>query len=236
MALSIPKQLKSWTRQGIDVTQVMVASEAAVKAAAAAQAALDAVLAAIAEGGGGGGGGVTPDATANTKGKIRLSGDLSGTAQDPTVPALVSLNERINGFTNPTWNSITFKPNVSVVGHQHPYTDITGDSTPINDFLAATDAQAARDAIGAISAADALSSDAFAEVLSNALTNYVTLTDLNTRQQNWFHVVFWNATTSAWPTVRPTPALNMPVLALGGPAAPTWLDTSKHDTWLGTVA
>src|SRR5258706_11060497 len=36
------------------------------------------------------GGGSTPDATASTKGKLKLTGDLSGTADSPSVPGLAS--------------------------------------------------------------------------------------------------------------------------------------------------
>src|SRR5690349_16209021 len=39
-------------------------------------------------GGGGGGGGTTPDADSTTKGKLKLTNDLGGTADLPTVPGL----------------------------------------------------------------------------------------------------------------------------------------------------
>lgn len=39
---------------------------------------------------GGGGGGVTPDADAATKGKLKLAGDLAGTADLPTVPGIAA--------------------------------------------------------------------------------------------------------------------------------------------------
>ena len=39
-----------------------------------------------------------PDATASTKGKVALSGDLAGTADAPTVPKLASKADLVNGF------------------------------------------------------------------------------------------------------------------------------------------
>jgi hypothetical protein len=45
----------------------------------------------------GGGGGSTPDATALVKGKLKLAGDLGGTADLPTVPALANKVDKVTG-------------------------------------------------------------------------------------------------------------------------------------------
>jgi hypothetical protein len=46
-----------------------------------------------------GGGGSTPDATTTVKGKLKLAGDLAGTADLPTVPNKVDKNTAITGAT-----------------------------------------------------------------------------------------------------------------------------------------
>ena len=45
----------------------------------------------------GGGGGSTPDATTSVKGKLKLAGDLGGTADFPTVPELANKVDKISG-------------------------------------------------------------------------------------------------------------------------------------------
>lgn len=66
----------------------------------------------------------TPDATASTKGKLRLAGDIGGTADVPTVPALA--NRVIK-----TGDTMTGKLTL-------PSIQITGGS-PINDYVLMTD-------------------------------------------------------------------------------------------------
>mgnify|MGYP001486990040 CR=1 FL=1 len=58
----------------------------------------------------GGGGGSVPDATTQLKGKIKLAGDLSGTADLPTVPALVELTTKLLNKTD--------------IGHSHDVSDL----------------------------------------------------------------------------------------------------------------
>lgn len=65
-----------------------------------------------------------PDATASTKGKVRLAGDLSGTADVPTVPAL-------NNKVNKAGDTMTGKLVL-------PSIQITGGS-PITDYVLMTD-------------------------------------------------------------------------------------------------
>jgi hypothetical protein len=50
-------------------------------------------------GDGGGGGGTTPDATNLVKGKLKLAGDLAGTADSPTVPGLAAKEATANKST-----------------------------------------------------------------------------------------------------------------------------------------
>lgn len=57
-------------------------------------------------------GGDVPDASATVKGKLRLAGDLSGSADLPTVPALTTKAD---------------------VGHTHEYDSLTG-VPPIPDY------------------------------------------------------------------------------------------------------
>jgi len=65
-----------------------------------------------------------PDATASTKGKVRLAGDLSGTADVPTVPAL-------NNKVNKVGDTMTGKLIL-------PQIQITGGS-PVTDYVLMTD-------------------------------------------------------------------------------------------------
>ncbi len=65
-----------------------------------------------------------PDATASTKGKVRLAGDLSGTADVPTVPAL-------SGKVNKSGDTMTGKLTL-------PSIQITGGS-PVTDHVLMTD-------------------------------------------------------------------------------------------------
>ena len=65
-----------------------------------------------------------PDATASTKGKVRLAGDLSGTADVPTVPAL-------NNKVNKAGDTMTGKLIL-------PQIQITGGS-PVTDYVLMTD-------------------------------------------------------------------------------------------------
>ncbi len=65
-----------------------------------------------------------PDATASTKGKIRLAGDLSGTADVPTVPAL---NNKLNKAGDTMTGKLTL-PSIQITG-----------GTPITDYVLMTD-------------------------------------------------------------------------------------------------
>ena len=53
-----------------------------------------------------------PVATASAPGSIRLSGDLGGTSQSPTVPGLADKSDK--GHTH-TWKSITERPDIPVI-------------------------------------------------------------------------------------------------------------------------
>jgi len=65
-----------------------------------------------------------PDATASTKGKIRLAGDISGTADVPTVPAL---NNKVNKAGD-TMTGKLIMPSIQITG-----------GSPIVDYVLMTD-------------------------------------------------------------------------------------------------
>lgn len=92
------------------------------------------------EGGGGGGGGSTPDATESVKGKIKLAGDLGGTADLPTVPALSGMMVIIN--------------DKAPIEHTHTVVDITDSTSVGRSLVTAVDKEAARTAIDAVSIDD----------------------------------------------------------------------------------
>jgi len=65
-----------------------------------------------------------PDATASTKGKVRLAGDLSGTADVPTVPAL---NNKVNKAGD-TMTGKLIMPSIQITG-----------GSPVVDYVLMTD-------------------------------------------------------------------------------------------------
>jgi hypothetical protein len=65
-----------------------------------------------------------PDATASTKGKVRLAGDLSGTADAPTVPAL---NNKVNKAGD-TMTGKLIMPSIQITG-----------GSPVVDYVLMTD-------------------------------------------------------------------------------------------------
>lgn len=91
-----------------------------------------------------------PDATTSVKGKLKLAGDLGGTADAPTVPGLA--NKSNTGHTH----AITDVSGLDVAlagksptGHAHAATDISDSTTVGLSVLKALNATAARSAIGA---------------------------------------------------------------------------------------
>ena len=75
---------------------------------------------------GGGGGGSTPDATTTTKGKLKLAGDLAGTADLPTVPNKLDKNTAIVGATK---TKITYDTNGLVTAGADATTADINDTT-----------------------------------------------------------------------------------------------------------
>jgi len=75
---------------------------------------------------GGGSGGSTPDATTTTKGKLKLAGDLAGTADLPTVPNKIDKNTAIVGATK---TKITYDTNGLVTAGADATTADINDTT-----------------------------------------------------------------------------------------------------------
>ncbi len=91
-----------------------------------------------------------PDATTSTKGKLKLAGDLGGTADAPTVPGLA--NKSPTGHTHVITDVTgldTALAGKSPTGHTHVATDISDSTTVGRNVIKASDAAAARSAIGA---------------------------------------------------------------------------------------
>lgn len=88
--------------------------------------------------------------------------------------------------------------------------------------------------LAALDARNPVNADFVTAAISDATAGMVTDAEMTTLLSNIPYWLPYNGT--AWPTVRPTAAANRFVIAIGGPAAPTWLDSAKHDAWLGTFA
>lgn len=86
------------------------------------------------------GGGSTPDATTITKGKLQLAGDLAGTADAPTVPALATKYVKpgsgipSSDLTAAVQTSLGKADTASQPGHTHTASQVT-------DFITAVDAR-----------------------------------------------------------------------------------------------
>jgi hypothetical protein len=88
----------------------------------------------------GGGGGSTPDATASVKGKLKLAGDLGGTADLPTVPALANKVDKVTGSRLITSAESTLLGNTSGTntGDNATNTQYSGLATSKQDALGFT--------------------------------------------------------------------------------------------------
>lgn len=107
----------------------------------------------IPEGAAGSGGSGTPaDATTTTKGVIQLAGDLGGTAAAPTVPGLAGKANTSHTHDDRYYTETetdTLLSGKSATGHTHTASNISDSTTVGRSVLTATDAAAARTAIGA---------------------------------------------------------------------------------------
>lgn len=99
---------------------------------------------------------------------------------------------------------------------------------------AALAAQTAAIATFQTSIDNSVTTEVLGETLSDALAGYVTSSSLTAILATIPYWHFYNGT--AWPGSRPSGAGTRTVIAAGGPAAPTWLNTTYHDVWLGTIA
>lgn len=110
--------------------------------------------------------GTAPDASASTKGLVRLTGDLSGTADSPSVAAGAITNAHISASAAITQSKVanlttdlaskasTTDLSTGLAGkantaHTHTASQISDSTTTGRSLLMATDATAARTAIGA---------------------------------------------------------------------------------------
>lgn len=92
-------------------------------------------------------------------------------------------------------------------------------------------AQAAADA-AQVTADAAVPSADLGGIISDALSNYVSTSVFTSSMANVAFVLPYG---SGWPVSRPAGAGTRVLIALGGPAAPSWLSTTYNDVWLGTV-
>ncbi|MFD6518098.1 hypothetical protein [Rhodococcus sp. NPDC060176] len=91
-----------------------------------------------------------PDATASTKGKLKLAGDLGGTADAPTVPGLADKSNVGHAHAIGDISGLTVAlSGKSPTGHTHASTEISDSTTVGRSVIKAADAAAARSTIGA---------------------------------------------------------------------------------------
>lgn len=91
-----------------------------------------------------------PDAGPSTKGKLKLAGDLGGTADLPTVPGLADRAPAVHAHVISDVTGLNAAlTGKSPTGHTHVTADISDATTVGKAVLKAADAAAARTAIGA---------------------------------------------------------------------------------------
>lgn len=91
-----------------------------------------------------------PDAGPSTKGKLKLAGDLGGTADLPTVPGLADKAPTVHAHVISDVTGLNAAlTGKSPTGHTHAATDISDSTSVGRNVLKAADGAAARSAIGA---------------------------------------------------------------------------------------
>lgn len=84
--------------------------------------------------GGGGGGGSAPDATSSTKGILRLTGALAGTADNPSVPGLASKSDTTHTHTDKSDVTHTHTDKSDTTHTHTNKADLSGGLVPNNEL------------------------------------------------------------------------------------------------------
>lgn len=188
------------------------------------------------------GGPTAPDASNATKGIVRLSGDLGGTADTPTVPGLATKanvadlsDVAISGAYadlsgRPTLSTVavtgvyadlTGKPSLSTVAISGDYNDLTGKPTipDVSGFVSTNDARLTDTRIPSDNSVSAAK-------LQDASVNEAKLNISNSPTNG--HFLAWDGTDLAWQAQA-----SAPVSSVAGQTGVVTL--SKNDVGLGNV-